>query len=450
MAEHKALASELEQCVGALHETFNIMTSVIPAIDLVLNTLHFYIDGSGSTDNLLSLSSCLEAVNSTDLSKATLILSAFSDRVDSLGKIQGSKFNGSGSQELLNDAASIPDSPMRKGDSEQSLQKNEDSLALLQYQYRKLEAGEIRILELFPGARSDPLCCKLIHIPVREALNFEAVSYTWGTEEPTSPIQIDGGRFFVRPNLEAALIELRTGCEDANVISEPEGSQRLSDIQVDDSDNSSYATETSDPSSSNQTSKLQYDSGVKNGPRRLWIDAICIDQGNLHERSQQVRLMSRIYSRSQRLLIWLGVESQDSNLAMDFLSHTGRKMLAEGLPPVLELLGGITSLSLAEIRQSVINLLARPWFTRAWVLQEYVLGGADDTLFMCGSKTLSNESFMALHKYQSSLDLRTPSDDPYVQVVLGKYFLTGIDRLLEFDNALLNHYFHTRGANLQR
>jgi hypothetical protein len=45
----------------------------------------------------------------------------------------------------------------------------------------------------------------------------------------------------------------------------------------------------------------------------LWIDALCIDQGNTAERNQQVQQMGRIYSLTQTVLVWLGddVEIED-------------------------------------------------------------------------------------------------------------------------------------------
>jgi Heterokaryon incompatibility protein (HET) len=40
------------------------------------------------------------------------------------------------------------------------------------------------------------------------------------------------------------------------------------------------------------------------GARLLLADAVCIDQGNVHERSAQVRLMRLIYQETVRVLVW--------------------------------------------------------------------------------------------------------------------------------------------------
>jgi len=40
-------------------------------------------------------------------------------------------------------------------------------------------------------------------------------------------------------------------------------------------------------------------------PRRLWVDAICIDQNDTRERNKQVQLMRTIYQRAYAVLVWL-------------------------------------------------------------------------------------------------------------------------------------------------
>lgn len=42
----------------------------------------------------------------------------------------------------------------------------------------------------------------------------------------------------------------------------------------------------------------------------LWIDAICINQADLEERSAQVRIMPQIYSKADCVNVWLGDDSQ--------------------------------------------------------------------------------------------------------------------------------------------
>ncbi|KAI7687429.1 hypothetical protein KC353_g20281, partial [Hortaea werneckii] len=51
-------------------------------------------------------------------------------------------------------------------------------------------------------------------------------------------------------------------------------------------------------------------------PRRLWIDAICINQRDVAERNQQVAMMSDVYRNSSQTLVWLG--EADVNTAAAF------------------------------------------------------------------------------------------------------------------------------------
>jgi hypothetical protein len=50
------------------------------------------------------------------------------------------------------------------------------------------------------------------------------------------------------------------------------------------------------------------------------MDCVCIDQSNITERAQQVKIMHLIYKHAKAVLIWLGCESHDSALAFDYMS----------------------------------------------------------------------------------------------------------------------------------
>src|SRR5580700_5121291 len=55
-------------------------------------------------------------------------------------------------------------------------------------------------------------------------------------------------------------------------------------------------------------------------PRTLWVDAICINQENITERNSQVQLMKSIYEKASRVLVWLGEEADDSDVALGLVS----------------------------------------------------------------------------------------------------------------------------------
>ena len=58
-------------------------------------------------------------------------------------------------------------------------------------------------------------------------------------------------------------------------------------------------------------------------PRVLWVDAICINQGDVDERSQQVAMMSQIYAGARRVLVWLGEDSdlKDGHISLEIIHH---------------------------------------------------------------------------------------------------------------------------------
>ena len=53
--------------------------------------------------------------------------------------------------------------------------------------------------------------------------------------------------------------------------------------------------------------------------RVFWIDAICVNQQDLKERSQQVERMRDIFSLADRVVVWLGPETHDSTSALSTL-----------------------------------------------------------------------------------------------------------------------------------
>jgi hypothetical protein len=93
-------------------------------------------------------------------------------------------------------------------------------------------------------------------------------------------------------------------------------------------------------------------------PRTLWIDAICINQQSNRERSKQVSLMRKIYSLAQKTIIWLGEGNGESTRAIEWISQIVADEVVTGIVPW----------------EAVILLCRHSWFTRVWVVQEFVVG----------------------------------------------------------------------------
>lgn len=151
---------------------------------------------------------------------------------------------------------------------------------------------------------------------------------------------------------------------------------------------------------------------TKSQTRWWWIDSICINQKDLAERAYQVTLMKRIFHQAAETCVWLGDESEDSELAFTFL-----KWLAE--QTVESRRGHIIEPWVLEIRDldgphqkqwiTVNNLLNRLWWTRVWTVQEYAV--AKYVQITCGQHSISRASFsLALNRiYDCDVDLNTPA-----------------------------------------
>ncbi|TFB01162.1 hypothetical protein CCMA1212_006981 [Trichoderma ghanense] len=115
----------------------------------------------------------------------------------------------------------------------------------------------------------------------------------------------------------------------------------------------------------------------RNRPRVPWIDAICINQNDVMERNARMDL---IYERSERVIVWLGPESEDSsNPTITDTPYCTRYV-------------DMSASSLASVGQ----LCSRPWFARIWCIQEFILG--PHAVFQCGQYEMSWEDILAFSK----------------------------------------------------
>lgn len=130
--------------------------------------------------------------------------------------------------------------------------------------------------------------------------------------------------------------------------------------------------------------------------RTLWIDAICINQKDPEERTQQVARMAAIYKSASRVVVWLGPDSEDSDLAMKTLYYLGQQVVCTKDNWLLTRPGGVEgswceSKSILpysdQVWTAIDNLLARPWFTRVWIIQEIQLA-RHGAVVRCGQEQI--------------------------------------------------------------
>ncbi|QSZ28671.1 hypothetical protein DSL72_003170 [Monilinia vaccinii-corymbosi] len=124
---------------------------------------------------------------------------------------------------------------------------------------------------------------------------------------------------------------------------------------------------------------------------RIWVDALCINQMDVDEKNLEVRRMGEIYRNADRVISYLGEEAFHSGLALEYMDNIGRVTM-----PVRN---GLATLFLTKTRMierlasSVAGALSRTYFTRAWVVQEVVLGG-DRSVVICGARIFSWKSLL--------------------------------------------------------
>ncbi|OIW26613.1 HET-domain-containing protein [Coniochaeta ligniaria NRRL 30616] len=185
--------------------------------------------------------------------------------------------------------------------------------------YRPLDAHrhEIRLLQLLPesGGGFDSLIqCTLLYSYIDSAQPYEALTYFWGDKANLRPITLNSRPVSITANLELALRHLR----------------------------------------------------LPSDPRILWVDALCINQDDVAERSHQVSLMKDVYQRCTRDLAWLGPLSDSEDLAAPYLT-------AEGTPRIkYSMVSGEDYHELAYRQvDSLRAIFGRPkiW-SRVWVMQE--------------------------------------------------------------------------------
>ena len=250
--------------------------------------------------------------------------------------------------------------------------KNLNIRSEYEYQPLDLSTDNIRLLTLHPGNEDDPICCSLSHVSLRSEVAYEALSYTWGDYQDARTIILDSHPVSVTANLETALRRLRYPALPKDGLAR----------------------------------EAQPQEGNAGKERIVWVDALCINQNDVKERGHQVRRMDKIFSSGRKVLVWLGDEADESDVAMDFLKCIDR---GEGL---FDTNGA--ALTSETVWKALHKLWARPYWGRVWIIQELASAIVkEETMFVpqyhaevgCGNKWLRfdiiQNAWHYLDKYRS-------------------------------------------------
>ena len=227
--------------------------------------------------------------------------------------------------------------------------------------YRSLESTreEIRLLELLPGPsveaeEESPLRCNLLYRFLDDSGEYEGLSYVWGEATLTEVVYVDGHEAHITKNLDIALRHLRLESE----------------------------------------------------PRVLWVDALCINQEDVNERSHQVTLMKSIYQHCKQDIAWLGPTADDKSTraarvakGFDLMERMGSKtvdnLFSDGWDGHDEKDPKRKRVKILEDTQKNALYTAfhfPPLWERIWVVQELACSG--EVMLVYGRHTL-NWKFLA-------------------------------------------------------
>ena len=119
----------------------------------------------------------------------------------------------------------------------------------------------------------------------------------------------------------------------------------------------------------------------------LWVDALCINQESPTERNHQVGLMAEIYQGARLVTIWLGVAAEDDMPGLNELHELDSRLMGlQSDATRIELVDPVT-LNSSVILQQIIDaitpalavvvakLCTKDYWTRTWVIQEFLLAG---------------------------------------------------------------------------
>jgi hypothetical protein len=229
-----------------------------------------------------------------------------------------------------------------------------------------LQNGYLRLLKVHPLSSSDePVSCSL---EVHQLHNgekgptFHCLSYTWGYPFPETTDQID-----LFDDFATKLLRKSTLNKDETIGSIANNTQLEHRRYIVCNNQRKAVTH-------NLWDFLHHYARSQNPKLHeyLWVDALCIDQFNLPERSHQVNIMADIYKAAASVLIWLGVADEHTEPAIRIITEISALSPESRYNLHPRDLRESSSDVVHSIRywQALFHFFHREWFNRAWIIQE--------------------------------------------------------------------------------
>lgn len=217
------------------------------------------------------------------------------------------------------------------------------------FAYKRLaEDKSIRIARIMPSpVLESPIRCQVLEATLDDAPHYIALSYAWDSHEGKVSVICDGSSLTVTPNCARALRSIRELYGKWHAVN-------------------------------------------------VWVDAICIDQGDdadaLSERSLQIQIMGEVYKRATHVIAWLGDHKAHSQEICTFLLDVGRAFGRE--EDEARAWAAAKRVALERTRQWIAftynfrEFFHRSWFQRLWPVQEGTLPLPGKVTLLCGDSSV--------------------------------------------------------------
>lgn len=252
---------------------------------------------------------------------------------------------------------------------------HQEWLNFLRYRYKNLQHNHFRLLRIYPGAENDQLQGLVFTWPLNKRINYNALSYVWGEESQlTRTLFTAEGRIKVPQSTHEALKKVRHE-EDAITV---------------------------------------------------WIDYICINQKDPREKARQIQLLPKIFQNAGSTIALVALDNE-SDEAVTVLRqiHTQHSSKPEGQswPKDVPRLPSswrerLVPLNGDPIWEQLVAFFNRPWFRRAWIVQEVIV--SQKVELVCGEKlvpwTVIEQAMRIINDNVDPITINRAVWDPFQQL----------------------------------